>query len=278
MQVMESSKSQTRPLGGLPPSEPTILARAPLEVAVVEVRFVSDTADIDAAMAAAIRDALEPALELALPSILPASERSLEFDFSSDQPPRFDVKSRGWRLVSADEAVQVTIMPTVVILQVTRYQRWSDSVRGPLHSLMTTVLEQVRPTLVQRIGVRYVNRFSDPSCLTVADWRERIDKSLLGVLENKTFGTLVRGAQQVVEADLGDSCGALLRHGPHQVQGSHTVDYMLDTDVFDAQATTFDIGGIIEKAETLNRTAFSLFKGCLTPAYYRSLLEANDVG
>jgi uncharacterized protein (TIGR04255 family) len=162
-------------------------------------------------------------------------------------------------------------MPDVLILQVGDYTRWSSSMKSPLRILLASLMTLVRPLLVHRIGLRYIDRFEDEACDTVSSWEGKIDDTLLGPVRNRVFGDKVRGAQQQVEIWLDDHHGALLRHGPVYEASKKTFQYLLDTDVFNHSAFEFDTERVLYLAEKLNRTALALFQAAMSEDYLRHL-------
>jgi uncharacterized protein (TIGR04255 family) len=180
-------------------------------------------------------------------------------------------QAQGWQISSADGQHSMTVFPSSVIWQVGAYKRWSLSMRAPLEVLLGAIAADLSPLLVQRIGLRYVNRFIDPACMAVGDWDGKIGATLLGPLRNPVFGEKVTGAQQQVEITLDSRHGALLRHGPIPDQASKSVNYLLDLDVFANAASPFIVTEVLGSAETLNRTALSLFQACVSVDYLKSL-------
>jgi uncharacterized protein (TIGR04255 family) len=259
------------PLGGLPSADKTLLASAPVEVAICEVRFTSADSGVPVETAERIRDALAKTLDVDLPNIQPATQAMMQVSFKVGGPSWSGDETKGWQVSSADGQHSATVFPTSVIWQVGTYKRWSLSMRAPLEVLLGNIATDLSPSLVQRIGVRYVNRFVDPSCKKLWDWNGKIDPTLLGPLGNPAFGDKVTGAQQQVEIALDGRHGALLRHGPISDQASKTVNYLLDLDVFAHAATPFKATEVLESAERLNRTALSLFQACISVDYLKSL-------
>jgi uncharacterized protein (TIGR04255 family) len=260
------------PLGGLPPADPTLLASAPLEVAVIEVRFTATTTEIGAETAARVRDALAKATGAEHPSIQQAVQGTVQVNVGPQAiAPSFGGEVKGWQIASSDGRRNVTLMPGLIILQTADYERWSLSLRGPLEAALDVLVTDLGPTLVQRIGLRYVDRFQDPTCTTVEGWRGKIDDSLLGPALNSVFGPKVRGAQQHVEIGLDAHHGAVLRHGPAVDPSVRAISYLVDLDVFNLTAEPFDADYIVKTAERLNRTALSLFQACVSAEYLRSL-------
>lgn len=259
------------PLGGLPSADTTLLANAPLEVAIIEVRFTSALADVPAEVAARIRDSLTEVLEVDFPNIQPATQGTMQIDFNAGGASWSGNEAKGWQVASSDSQHSATVFPGSVIWQVGDYKRWSLSMRAPLEVLMNAVTADLAPSLVQRIGLRYVDRFVDPACKTLGDWFGKIDDTLLGPLGNPIFGPMVRQTQQQVEVTLDGRHGALLRHGPIHDQSSKSVNYLLDLDVFAHAANSFNPSEVVDAAERLNRTALSLFQACVSVEYLKSL-------
>ncbi len=259
------------PLGGLPSADTTMLTFAQLEVAIIEVRFTTTAAAVPASMVPAVRDALANATEVDFPAIQPATQSNMQIDFNSSGPSLSGNNVQGWQIASSDGHHSATIFPSSVIWQVGDYKRWSTSMRQPIEVLLAAVEPTLAPVLVQRIGLRYVNRFTDPSCIRAEDWFGKLDDSLLGPLSNHIFGRLIRGAQQQVDISLDGQHGATLRHGPISDQNSKSVNYLLDLDVFANATNTFDPDRIIDSANALNRTALSLFQACLSAEFLGSL-------
>jgi len=259
------------PLGGLPSADKTLLANAPLEVAIIEVRFTSAQTEIQAESAARVRDSLAAALGVDFPNIQPATQGTMQINFDAGGAAWSGDETKGWQVASSDGQHSATIFPGSVIWQVGDYRRWSLSMRAPLEVLLSAVAADLTPSLVQRIGLRYVDRFVDPACKTLGDWFGKIDDTLLGPLGNQVFGSMVRQAQQQVELTLDSRHGVLLRHGPIHDQSTKSVNYLLDLDVFAHAASPFNSSEVVDTAERLNRTALSLFQACVSAEYLKSL-------
>jgi uncharacterized protein (TIGR04255 family) len=274
---MTSTSSTTRtddiPLGGLPPADPTMLVKAPLEVAIIEVRFTASVAEISPTDAASLRDALAEGTNTMFPVIQPAFKQQVQIDFGAQGASRVSEQSKGWQIAAENGASIVTLMPDSVIMQIGRYERWSTSMKAPLGILLESLERLVEPSLIHRIGLRYIDRFQDNACGSVSSWQGKIDDALLGPVLNKVFGDMVRGAQQQIEIRLDEQHGALLRHGPVPDEGSKSVQYLLDTDVFRHSTFEFDVDEVLYSAERLNRTALSLFQAAMTADYLRQLRD-----
>jgi uncharacterized protein (TIGR04255 family) len=268
---------ETGPLAGLPPADRTLLVRPPLELAVLEVRFVAEAADVAADVALAARERLA-ALGLSYVRQERAQEGRLEIQMQPGAAPVSNVQqgARGWQLHTADGTGHITLLPGAVVLQTSRYERWSVTLKPVLEALVAVAEEYLAPSVVDRIGLRYIDRFVDPSARTPAAWRGRVHPELLAAACHPVFGSHVRAAQQQVELTLGQAQGALLRHGPFvDAAAADAVSYLVDIDVFDAESIRFHVAEVVRRAEVLNRTAASLFQATLTPEYLRTLQQAD---
>lgn len=271
-----SDPSKTDALGGLPAANTTLLANAPLEVAIIEVRFTPTRASFSATDATKIRDDLDRITGMDFPNIQPAQQKTLQVDLSVQGAAVTEGQADGWQIASATGTSVITLLPESVMLQTTGYERWRTSIREPLEILLAAVQRVAEPSLVQRIGLRYVDRFQDDTCRSVADWAGKIDSELLGPVRNRVFGSRIRTAQQQLEIAIDNHHGAILRHGPIQDPSKPSIDYLLDIDVFRHFAKPFDAAEVVDAAERLNRTTLSLFQACVEDSYLHSLQDGGD--
>jgi len=263
----------SRPLGGLPPANRTLLVRQPLELAIAEIRFSASTFEVTADIGLRFREKLAE-LGVATARIEPMHQQRVSVNVQAGVPPTPQVEAgtQGWLLVSADNAYQITVMPGAVVFQTVKYQRWSVTFRPRLEAIFKTIQELLEPVFVSRIGLRYVDRFVDQWATTPEIWVGRLNEHFLGPICEPRIGGMVKGAQQQVELQLGEAQGALLRHGPFvDAANGGALSYLLDIDVFDSEPNRFDPSELIERAEVLNRTAASLFQIVIAPEYLTEL-------
>ncbi len=167
--------------------------------------------------------------------------------------------SRGWQLTAADPRTHAIVMPGALVIQTAVYERWSVSLKPLLAVFLNAIAATLAPRIGQRIGLRYVDRFTDSQARSAASWRGRIVDELLGPACHDIFGHLVVGAQQQLQLQFEPGKGALLRHGSFSDHGmSGAVSYLLDIDVFDETSRAFDPEDLMQRAEVLIRTALSV--------------------
>lgn len=268
-----------RPLGGLPAADRTLSIKSPLELVIAEVRFVPSVAMITDEQALAVQGFVQ-ASGFVMPQLQPAQEASVEVSVVAGQPTTATQQfSRGWQLTASDPRTHAIVMPGALVISTAVYERWSVSLKPLLSVFLDAIAATLAPTIGQRVGLRYVDRFTDSQARSAASWRARIVDELLGPAFHDIFGHLVVGAQQQLQLQFEPGKGALLRHGPFSDNGmSGAVSYLLDIDVFDETSHAFDPGDLMQRAEVLNRTALSLFQNALTPDYLLSMqVDASPI-
>jgi uncharacterized protein (TIGR04255 family) len=182
----------------------------------------------------------------------------------------------GWRLVSNDGAWTATVMPNALSLETIAYVSWDD-VRPLLEAVVASVGKHVAPTIVQRLGLRYVNRLVLADVRSAVDWQPYVDPALLGPIGHSVLGRAVHNTMQQVDLDLGSGISATLRHGSMNDASLKTnTAYLLDFDVFHQTPMAFEVGPIMEYADTFNDLALRLFHQTVTPALIRQLRKGDE--
>lgn len=268
----EAPREVDQPLGGLPPGEKVLLARSKIELALVEVRFSGGKAELTTDGALDLRAALEKA-GIDVPQLQPTEQQQMSVTIGPGGPaPALEVQARGWQLASRDGHLTVGMLPGSAAIQSTRYERWGRSLSPALETTLRFITDTMRPELVHRVGLRYVNRLTLPGASTPSDWRGSIIDAGLGLVTDSMLGEKVVATQQQVELRLGISEGALIRHGAFVDAASHgEYSYLVDLDVFDAGTARFDPASILGVATRLNRTALPLFQHLVTREYRNTM-------
>ncbi len=264
---------ETRPLAGLPGADRTLLAHAPLELAIAEFRTAPREEELSADSGLRFKERLAE-LGVAFVRMEPIQQQRLSLNVQAGvaASPQVKVGTRGWLFVSADGATQMSLLPEAVVYQTSRYNRWSVTMRPAIEAVVTAMNELQPTPLVMRIGVRYVNRLVDTTASTAQSWIPRLNEHFLGPLCHRDLGVLVRASQQQVELVFSDTQGALVRHGPFlDAAAGGSSSYLIDIDVFDTEPLRFDEANLVERMEVLNRTAATLFQAVLKPDYLKYL-------
>ncbi|MFF4059250.1 TIGR04255 family protein [Streptomyces sp. NPDC001668] len=252
-------------------------AAAPVEVAIAEVRFSSTVNEVSTEHATKLQ-ALALAQGLKLNTMQPARQQELMVQMvgAGAPAPQVTVRASGWQYISDDQSMIVTVMPDSVVVQVTRYERWSSSLRPSLNVMLRGVGELFAPQLRFRLGLRYINRLVDSSAVTPQAWKGRVNDALLGPLLDPVFGKLVASANQQLELSFGGGQGAIIRHGAYNDGASRSVSYLIDLDVFDGSTCTFDVDDCLLQLQRMNRTALSMFQQAISSDFREGLKPTFD--
>ena len=260
----------------LPEPDTRLLARPPLETVVFDVRFLTQAAGLPPEAGLRLREFVE-ASGWPVERLEQIQQHAMQVQFGPDQTPNPVVSAQGvgWRLISPDGSWTATVVPGQAALQSTSYEKWEAEDSG-FRSLLAAVLEATEevaaPSLYQRVGLRYIDRFVENSARKPSDWVGRIDSAMLGPLLQGVFGPLVIGAQQQLELGLGGSRRGVLRHGPFPDGAVHgAISYLLDIDVSDTSSAAFNVKTVLATADELNLNALALFQACICPDYLSAL-------
>ncbi len=252
-----------RPFGDLPEGQTLNFKSSKIEAVIVEIRY-TEIEHVDLADSAS--KLLNAFSRYGVSQIEPAEQHNLNVNIGKDgkTDAQTQITDKGWRISDPEKSVVFTLMNSLASLQIRTYDRWSLSVLPQLESLLSTTKEVINPELSVRIGLRYVNRLIGKVGAPADQWRGRVEPSFLGPIEHPLFGKIVREAHQVLKFELEPGVFAVLRQGPLADAESGLGNYIVDIDVSVEQAMQFNPDMVLELAQRLNRTAFSIFKFVLS--------------
>jgi uncharacterized protein (TIGR04255 family) len=177
----------------------------------------------------------------------------------------------GWLLAAADRRTAITLLPSLVLMQTQDYRRYSASLADPLRRALAVFTEVTGASVVARLGLRYVNRLTDPAATTPQFWADHIRPVFAGPLAGP-LGRLVDSQHQQVQFRLDPTAAARVQCGvyrdPDPVE-RHS--FLVDLDVFREQALEFDPELCADLVRQLNRTAVALFSEVLSEKYLADL-------
>ena len=256
------------PLGGLPSPSRVQLTLARVEAASAEVRFVPNGYELTQEVGERIRRGLGESL---LPLLERAAINVVSVTITPDGADQSVDTQHGWKFSSSDRSTAVSIMPAMVLVQTTRYERFSVSFAPILARALELFTDETNAELVQRIGLRYVNRLRDADVHSPQDWVPRIRAPFAGTLSSDWSG-LVEQSLQATTLRLDATAGARVQNGVIPEDGSELkYSYLVDIDVFREQTMPFNPSVCADHTRQLNRTALALFAQVLSPSYFNSL-------
>lgn len=259
------------PLGGLDLLTRISFERTHVEAAIAEVRFIPSDSDESLSE----KNAVAVWVGLGGKDAFPVFERqSINIVSLTLTPDGADSSSKaqyGWMLATADRRTAVMLLPSTVIVQTSEYERFSTSLGDLLRSTLPLFAKATEVQVVQRIGLRYINRLDDPDAVTAKFWGDHIRPEFAGPLSGK-LSHLIEATHQQTTIQLGPNVAAKLNSGTFPEQNSEgRFGFLIDLDVFREEAFLYEEALCSNLVRQLNRTAFSLFCSVLSDRYLLTL-------
>lgn len=256
------------PLGGLVSLGHIKFDRTHLEAAVAEVRMLTTEREISETEAVRIWEALG---KEGLPIFERQTKNLVSLTVTPTGHQQTQDNQHGWILASADRKISVTIYPSLIAVQTTKYDHFQASLGEPLANALRHFMKITGNTVVNRIGVRFINKLQDSHATTPSFWVEHIRPGFVGPL-TESISSLVVATHQQTQLQLDDTSGARIISGVFREQTSESqYSFLVDLDVFKEQAFEYEEELCANLTRQLDRTAFSLFSHVITPNHLDAL-------
>lgn len=251
------------PLGGIGRLSRVKFERTHLEGAAAEVRLIPAKTELSESDAVHVWEGLGK-------DILPVFDRQsmnlLSLTLTATGHQQTQEKQDGWILASADRTLSVTLYPNLVAIQTTRYDHYRVSLGVPLARALALFVATTGSSVVNRIGLRFINRLQDPLADKPEFWAAHIRDGFSGPLTG-SLSRMVDATHQQTQIRLAESAAARIISGVFREEDGDRYSFLVDLDVFREQAFPYDEDLCANLAKQLNRTALSLFSQVVTPAY-----------
>lgn len=242
--------------------ETILLAHPPLVRVLVQIRF--------APILAVANESFVGPFQQALVDRYPISSGDVEVAIALSPTGEPPTPTRLWRFASVDESSRVTLATSFVSFETQRYEG-HEPFFADLETVLAATEAYVKPVRVMRLGIRYVQRLTEPADL--ARLGEYFRPELLGVV------TAVGAAEHL------DLCLTQARHSIDGVTlaarwgrlpgdaGLDVADpvpgpsWVFDIDVFDEDATVFDMAELVERAKRYSRRQYQFFRWAVEPSF-----------
>jgi uncharacterized protein (TIGR04255 family) len=187
-------------------------------------------------------------------------------------PEKLDVgeQHEGWQLKSGDGAWTVVVTNEFFALETTRYLDWDDFM-SRFTALAKAVTDASDIVAELRLGLRYIDRLTDPPASTPADWAAWLEPSFAGPLGAPGLGAGVLALQGIAQFDGGDGHRINLRYGCVESDPPGSWDFLLDHDCFREAGVEFSIDSTLKSMERLHVLGLQVFQAAITPAYFEYL-------
>jgi uncharacterized protein (TIGR04255 family) len=256
-----------RPLGNLDGLARVRLERTHLEAAVAEVRFTTN-AELSEQHAISIWQSLG---EASFPAFGKHVQNIVNLTVNPHGSSQVTEEQRGWVLANADRSTWITLLPSVVVVQTSSYDRYSTSLGSPLRKVLSLFTEVTGASVVQRLGLRFINKLIDPGATSPEFWRNHIRADFAGALAGK-LGSIVRSQHQRVQLELDKTAAARIQSGVFsELEAPDRYGFLIDLDVFREQSFSYEEEHCANLVRQLNRTALALFAYVLSDDYLAEL-------
>lgn len=254
------------PLVGPPPDE-VPLSLAPLVRVVAQLRFPL-IASVER------REFIAPfqeAIRRDYPVLRQEQNRGLVI---GPQGVRQAPSNTAWRFHDAKDAWTVTLASDFVALESRNYTSRDDFV-SRIRSITQALADHIDPKVVDRLGVRYIDRISGES---LKDLPKLIRPEVTGILAT----TLAEHALHSISENvfvLPDNSGQVTaRWGrlpprgtvdPGAVEAIEEASWLLDIDTFQAETRPLDVDTLVEQARSFAERIYTIFRWVVTDEFLR---------
>ena len=253
-----------RPLQ-LPHPDDSLLERSPLSLVVCQVRHERLARAGDSKYALAVHELLEKDFPVVQEST--GSAINLVAGPGGVQATPLEAR-RAWQFQSDDRTWTATLQEEFFSIETSAYSRW-DEFRRRFAALTRGVDEVLKPSIEQRVGLRFVDQITEPEVETPADWRGLVEEALLGPAAYEPFAPAVSAIQQLVELVGPDDTRVNLRHGsqPLPDAGGHQL-YLVDTDCYRQVGRRFQKDAVLQTIDQLHLLIKQVFQATITKELY----------
>lgn len=263
---------------GLPPVSRVLFRKAPIVLALAQVRFpvlikFSDPQYIDE-------------FNQAIRGEYPRSERTVQVPLPLAAEPAQIPGSTLWRFSTEDERWSLVLVENALTLEVRGYSSIEEFASRFAVSLLA-LKECLQPNRQTRLGLRYINEIRIPGVATLADWAPYIRQEVLGfgTVATHLFGEAkIRSAREDVELALGDGT-LVVRHGvltgttvePREPDEPRTGPfYLLDMDRSNSNIQDLDPERIREQLYEYNDIMYRFFRWAMLDPLLVALEPKDD--
>lgn len=247
----------------LPEPNSDTLVRAPLELVVCQIRHEPRGDAVDPEQALAFHEMVS--------EHFPRAEATSGNEFMIDPNTGIPQLTRGgaWRFTSADSQWTATMSVDSFALEAKSYTTWTHF-NNLLSAVVDAVIETGSPKLLQRVGVRCVDRIWREGSTKPASWAGLLDPGVLGLATNPTLASAVTTAQTYSELVF-DQYRAGLRGSLATDKNPSGYSMVIDTDCYDDTAKVFKKETINEVVSGLHKLSLQLFQTVITSQLYGEL-------
>jgi uncharacterized protein (TIGR04255 family) len=261
-----------------------IYANAPLELVAAEIRFPYTSRLRQQELLDSIATDLSDITPIARPG------QSLTVDFALASGAVNQQTEPLFKLLDRESCVAITITPTALTVETTRYSEFRDFLQTVITALEAT-LRHGNISVVERVGIRYIDEIRVPVAIQgFHDWEGWISPKLLHVASVNDEYPVVT-SQGAVQYAINDEMGLLFRFASLVGEGvvgreplkrrttpTNGPFFVLDSDGFWQPATFHDVDvkRVADVLTQLHEPIGNTFQAAITDNLRAHLRRVND--
>ncbi|BDA66317.1 unknown protein [Rivularia sp. IAM M-261] len=253
------------PLTAQPPPE-VPLKEAPLIRVITQVRFPAILSIEQRPFVASFQEAIREQY----PILQPEQTQGLVYN---PQGLVQTVPQTTWRFIDTEDKWRVSLAPDFMALETIAYSSSSDFI-ARLENLLTALGEHIQPKIVERFGIRHINRLVD---LSSKDVSKLVRPEISGIVT--AFGTHLK---QTINESLFNVPGGedriIARWGlvptnstfdPDAIEPIPEPSWILDLDMSLSKQRDFNVAELISQAQRFTDRIYTFFRWAVTEEFLR---------
>lgn len=254
--------SVENPLTG-PLAEEVPLRNAPLERVVAQVRFPPMLAVAKPEFTASFQDAIADAYPNSKQELVQRLEPRPSGLQLSDPAPI-------WRFVDASGFWTASLTLGFLALETRRYESRSDFI-ARFQRLLEALAQHVQPHVIERIGIRYIDRITGPAIDDIARLVRPEFSGFAGTPLSAHMKHAMSGALlELDHASVGVRWGLVPAGAAIDLEAIEPLDkasWVLDFDMFSAAHTPVDPAAVAERTRHFAERIYTVFRWAVTPEF-----------
>lgn len=253
------------------------LKNAPLVRVLAQLRFPVQPAFDHRETTAPIFEALRHSF----PVVREETVQGVMFQAFPVGDPTKTVEPKGWtiwRLFDVGNAWRVSLSRDFLALETSAYQSHGEFI-SQWRAVLESLPPNLRPPVVDRFGLRYVDRLTGPALHRIA---ELVRGELLGVLgtadADRVLQTISDCVFDLTPDRLIARWGKLppnASYDPGTINQIPEPSWILDLDMVREQTRPFDIGHLIEDAQAYANRIYTFFRWAVKPEFLAFFNEGS---
>jgi uncharacterized protein (TIGR04255 family) len=249
--------------GPLPAEVP--LAHAPLVRVLTQIRFPEILAIEKKEFVAPFQEEIRSIY----PVLRQEQGRSIIFSPEGINPGKPET---AWRFGDKKNEWRLSLTPSFVSLETTKYGSRNEFI-ARLDVVLAALIKHVHPAMVDRIGVRYIDRVEGPAFERLS---ALVRPEVLGLKASNLDGTIMHCVQETA-FELGPfqllARSAVVPPNatpdPTVVEPVDGPSWLLDLDMFSTQSVPFESQAVVQQVKLLSERTYAFFRWAVTDEFLK---------